>query len=853
MKLSTRISEQTAIRLALVAALLGVPQFASAAARTFQSLTVTPPSTNLTAGASVAANVALTTRISSGTTASGQVTNIVSITPPASGVTLNINPDLYVIGTSLSSGQTSNSTLTVTTSPATPPNTYVIQVVVAAGPTNPNLASITPITNTFSLTVASGASESFFMTVSPALTNVFRGVATNFSATVSFTDNSSTISGTISNGVTVTGPDLVNVSANLNSIYAPVTNNFGQTNLVLTISATANTAPGTYRVIVCGTNGDFTANSPIAGVASVTNTFVVTDSNSFSMSVSPASTSVIGGTATNVSATVTLTDNSPVLSGVLTNGVRVSPSGQGVTASLNNTLVSVNSGGGQGTLILTVNATASATPGTYQVIAGATNNDFTANSPVPGIASVTNALVVVAPPTPLSIDSFSLSGTNLTFTGFGGGPNGQYVVYSATNLALPLAQWTPVMTNVFDADGNFNALIPLASTPEPNADQQFFVIGLPLTGTDTIAIPRFSPAARPYYAETAVTITTATSGATIRYTTDGSTPSESNGLLYTGPVMMRGPVNTNSAGTITNASGVTMLKAVAYKGGKAPSVVWTGIYTILDQGDYPPASVPSPLIGISHVAYNVSSPNWNSTVDLWTNYYGFAAVVASNDFALIKINDQQFIEMYRVPLLVSNQWQLANYGFEVTNAEAYRQQLSAAGVAVPPSVSLNALGNLSFLTVDPDGHTNEWVQYLTNSVTGLSQGLYMPGTQVVGFANAFGITTVFGSQNVLTDPPINYYVTNCGFLGTGHSFDIPSGGKHYIELLTAGPSGATQDTAGKHGKLQFMNFRGMTIFQTINILTNRDPSIVYVLAPESRHFAFDVDTADLSRVRINDF
>jgi hypothetical protein len=71
--------------------------------------------------------------------------------------------------------------------------------------------------------------------------------------------------------------------------------------------------------------------------------------------------------------------------------------------------------------------------------------------------------------------------------------------------------------------------------------------------------------------------------------------------------------------------------------------------------------------------------------------------------------------------------------------------------------------------------------------------------------------------------------------------------------LTAGPSGATQDTAGKHGKLQFMNFRGMTIFQTINILTNRDPSIVYVLAPESRHFAFDVDTADLSRVRINDF
>jgi hypothetical protein len=59
--------------------------------------------------------------------------------------------------------------------------------------------------------------------------------------------------------------------------------------------------------------------------------------------------------------------------------------------------------------------------------------------------------------------------------------------------------------------------------------------------------------------------------------------------------------------------------------------------------------------------------------------------------------------------------------------------------------------------------------------------------------------------------------------------------------------------AGKHGKLQFMNFRGMTLFQTMNILTNRNPSIPYLLAPEGRHFAFDVDTLDLSRIRINDY
>jgi len=45
----------------------------------------------------------------------------------------------------------------------------------------------------------------------------------------------------------------------------------------------------------------------------------------------------------------------------------------------------------------------------------------------------------------------------------------------------------------------------------------------------------------------------------------------------------------------------------------------------------------------------------------------------------------------------------------------------------------------------------------------------------------------------------------------------------------------------------------MTIFQTVTILTNRDPSITGLLAPENRHYAFDVDTPDLSRIRINDF
>ena len=42
----------------------------------------------------------------------------------------------------------------------------------------------------------------------------------------------------------------------------------------------------------------------------------------------------------------------------------------------------------------------------------------------------------------------------------------------------------------------------------------------------TCAAPTFSPAAGTYSSAQTVTISTTTSGATIRYTTDGSTPSE---------------------------------------------------------------------------------------------------------------------------------------------------------------------------------------------------------------------------------------------------------------------------------------------------------------------------------------
>lgn len=84
-----------------------------------------------------------------------------------------------------------------------------------------------------------------------------------------------------------------------------------------------------------------------------------------------------------------------------------------------------------------------------------------------------------------------------------------------------------------------------------------------------VAAPAFSPGGGSYTSAQSVTITTATSGASIRYTTDGSTPGATAGTLYSGPV---------------NIATTTTLKAIAYKSGLADSPVSSATYTFAAPG-----------------------------------------------------------------------------------------------------------------------------------------------------------------------------------------------------------------------------------------------------------------------------
>jgi sugar lactone lactonase YvrE len=110
-------------------------------------------------------------------------------------------------------------------------------------------------------------------------------------------------------------------------------------------------------------------------------------------------------------------------------------------------------------------------------------------------------------------------------------------------------------------DSSSTTTTPAASTPASTPPASAASSG---SASQQVVAAVFSPAAGSYADPQSVTLSTTTIGATIRYTTDGSAPTETAGTRYSGPI------NVTASETIT---------AIAYMTG-ASSSVSTAAYTI---------------------------------------------------------------------------------------------------------------------------------------------------------------------------------------------------------------------------------------------------------------------------------
>lgn len=138
------------------------------------------------------------------------------------------------------------------------------------------------------------------------------------------------------------------------------------------------------------------------------------------------------------------------------------------------------------------------------------------------------------------------SGAQIRYTTDGSEPTTSSALYSAS---LTVSTTTTVKAKAFKSGMNNSATATAAYT---------------IGNTQTVATPVFSPAAGTYTSAQSVSITSATSGAEIRYTTDGSEPTTSSSL-YTTPLTI---------------STTTTVKAKAFKSGMTASVTATAAYTI---------------------------------------------------------------------------------------------------------------------------------------------------------------------------------------------------------------------------------------------------------------------------------
>jgi hypothetical protein len=71
------------------------------------------------------------------------------------------------------------------------------------------------------------------------------------------------------------------------------------------------------------------------------------------------------------------------------------------------------------------------------------------------------------------ITSIAVSGPTLTFTATNGPVNTAFVLLQSADLALPVAQWTPVLTNAFDGSGGVNLSTNVVNAGNP---RQFYIL-----------------------------------------------------------------------------------------------------------------------------------------------------------------------------------------------------------------------------------------------------------------------------------------------------------------------------------------------------------------------------------------
>jgi hypothetical protein len=269
-----------------------------------------------------------------------------------------------------------------------------------------------------------------------------------------------------------------------------------------------------------------------------------------------------------------------------------------------------------------------------------------------------------------------------------------------------------------------------------------------------VAAPQFSPAAGSYTSAQSVTIACATGGATIRYTTDGTNPSETAGTIYSSAVS----VSVNCT-----------LKAVAYKSGMLVSSIASAQYAFTGP-DAPDCSV---------VASNLhqATVTWN-TVSNATSYNLYFA----QGTTVTTVGGTRIVNVTS-PYTVAGLKAGRTYAFIVTAVDSYGESPASAVQTAVPLGTWNPKGIAGFSAnataytcLAIDSHNSLYIAFFDYSNSKATVMSYNGTTwQTVGNAGfssgiADHISLAIDSNNTpyvaYRNPDTNYEATVMKFNGT---------------------------------------------------------------------------------------
>lgn len=195
------------------------------------------------------------------------------------------------------------------------------------------------------------------------------------------------------------------------------------------------------------------------GITSVTGSIIAPGSPSSTGVLTVAGNVALGGTTTLKLSKATTATNDVLLvssSGTLALGGTLNVTLLSGSVAANDTFTLFSAPGGISGFFATTNLPA--------LSAGLAWNTSNLGN---GVLSVVGTTV----PTP-QFAGVRLSGTSLILSATNGLAGQQYVLLGSTNLAKPLNQWTPLLTNTFDSNGNLS----LTNSINPALPQEFFRI-----------------------------------------------------------------------------------------------------------------------------------------------------------------------------------------------------------------------------------------------------------------------------------------------------------------------------------------------------------------------------------------